>query len=74
MDVFDVVFCFYLLPMCVVLLPIIFAHDELDDTEGISRTGIYVLAVLPILNMYSAFCLLDIVFTSMLIYVKNRQY
>ncbi len=74
MDVFDVVLCFYLLPMCMVLLPTLFAHDELDDTEGITRTGIYILAVLPILNLYSAICLLDIVFTSMLIYVKNKEY
>jgi hypothetical protein len=74
MDILDVIFYIYLLPMCIVLLPILFTPDELDDAEDITRTEIFILSAIPLLNLYSAISLIDIVVTSIIIYVRKRQY
>lgn len=73
MDILTLILWFYLLPMMVVILPGALAYGKFDDMEGVTKTDVQILAILPILNLYTAFCILDVVFTSIVSYVKTGR-
>ena len=73
MDVSTLFLWLYMLPMGVVLLPGILAFGKLGDMEGVTRKDIQVIAVLPIFNLYTAFCLLDVVITVAVGYLKRES-
>ena len=74
MDVSTFVLWLYLLPMGVVLLPGILAFSKLGDMEGVTRKDIQIIAVLPLFNLYTAFCLLDVVITVAVGYLKRESH
>lgn len=73
MDVLTFFLWLYLLPMIVVLLPGALAFGKLDDMEGVTKTDVQIIAILPVFNLYTAFCILDIVLTSIVSYVKTGR-
>jgi hypothetical protein len=63
----------YFLPMCIVFLPGVLAFDKLGDMEGVTKRDIQIIAVLPLFNLYTAFCLVDVFVTSSIDYIRNGR-
>ncbi|WP_080239773.1 hypothetical protein [Spirosoma rigui] len=73
MDLLSIVFWLYLLPMGIVFLPGVLAFDKLGDMEGVTKRDIQIIAILPLFNLYTACCLVDVVITSSVDYIRNGR-
>lgn len=73
MDLLSVILWLYVLPMCIVFLPGVLAFDKLGDMEGVTKRDIQIISVLPLFNLYTACCIIDIVVTSSIDYIRNDR-
>jgi hypothetical protein len=73
MDALHFILWLYLVPMGVVLLPSVLAFGKLGDMEGVTKEDIQIVAVLPLFNLYTAFCIVDVVVTSVIGYIKEGR-
>lgn len=73
MDLLTGIIWLYFLPMGIVFLPCILAFDKLGDMEGVTKSDIQLIALLPLVNLYTACCLIDVVVTSSIDYIRNGR-
>jgi hypothetical protein len=73
MDLLSVIIWLYVLPMCIVFLPGVLAFDKLGDMEGVTKRDVQIISVLPLFNLYTACCIIDIVVTSSIDYIRNGR-
>jgi hypothetical protein len=53
MDILTLILWLYLLPMMIVILPGALAFGKFDDMEGVTRTDVQIMAILPGFNIYT---------------------